>query len=603
MQNNNSKLPKRSEIPDSYKWNLKDFYTTDSDFEKAFTDIKAQAESFKVYANTLSQSSDKLLACLNDYMDIQRGFERAYVYAQMASHQDTTNALYQGMATRMDSLAVELSSASSFLIPAILAIPDEKLAGFLKENKALRFYGNFLDEIIRMKPHVLSPQEEQLIAMSGELSQAPSSIFNMLNNADIKFPSIKDESGNLVELTKGRYVSFMESSDRRVRKDAFDALYSTYLGQKNTLAATLSAQVKANIFNAKVRKYDSARQAALFPDDVPVSVYDNLIKAVDDNMGLMYRYIALRKKMLSVDELHMYDVYAPIVKDVKMDFPYEEAVKTVLKALAPLGEQYVQDLKNGFESGWIDVYENEGKRSGAYSWGHYDVHPYVLLNHTDTLDSMFTIAHEMGHSLHSLYSWKNQPYAYSSYKIFVAEVASTFNEALLTDYLLKTITDKSKRLYILNHYFESVKGTVFRQTMFAEFEKIIHQRAEEGEALTAELLCSIYHDLNVKYFGPETVVDSEIDIEWARIPHFYTSFYVYKYATGFSAATALSQKVLSRESGALDRYLGFLKSGGSDYPLNELKAAGVDMTSPEPVISCLKVFEHYLDEFESLLAE
>lgn len=603
MSKNSTKLPKRSEIPDSYKWNLKDFYATDSDFEKAFSEIKAHAKEFRKHADTLSQSSEALLACLNDYMDLQRNFEKAYVYAQMASHQDTTDSLYQSMANRTESLAVEISSATSFLIPAILEIPSEKLESFLKENESLRFYDRFLDEIIRMKPHVLSPKEEQLLAMSGELSQAPSSIFNMLNNADIKFPSIKDENGNLVELTKGRYVGFMESSDRNVRKEAFDALYTTYLKQKNTLAATLSAQVKANIFNAKARNYASAREAALFPDDVPVSVYDNLVKAVSNNLNLMYRYISLRKRMLGVDKLHMYDVYAPIVKDVKMEFSYEEAVETVIKALAPLGERYIQDLKKGFESGWIDVYENEGKRSGAYSWGHYDVHPYVLLNHNDTLDSMFTIAHEMGHSLHSLYSWKNQPYAYSDYKIFVAEVASTFNEALLTEYLLNTIDDKGKRLYILNHYFESVKGTVFRQTMFAEFEKIIHQRAEEGEALTSELLCSNYHDLNVKYFGPEMIVDSNIDMEWARIPHFYTSFYVYKYATGFSAATALSQKVLKCEPGALERYLDFLKSGGSDYPINQLKSAGVDMTSPEPVISCLKVFEKYLDEFESLLKE
>lgn len=601
MSNDSAKLPKRSEIPGSYKWNLKDFYTTDSDFERDFSEIKAMAQEFKKHEATLSQSSEALLACLNDYMDLQRKFEKAYVYAQMASHQDTTDSFYQGMANRTDSLMVEISSATSFLVPAILEMPDEKLKAFLKENKDLRLYERFLDEIIRMKPHVLSPKEERLLAMSGDLSQAPAAIFNMINNADIKFPSIRDENGNLVELTKGRYISFMESSDRRVRKDAFDALYSAYLKQKNTLAATLSAQVKANIFNARARNYDSAIEASLYPDDIPVSVYDNLIKAINDNMNLMYRYISLRKKMLGVDELHMYDVYAPMVKDVKMEFPYEEAVKIVIKALAPLGEQYIQDLKKGFESGWIDVYENEGKRSGAYSWGHYDVHPYVLLNHTDTLDSMFTIAHEMGHSMHSLYSWRSQPYVYSNYKLFVAEVASTFNETLLTEYLLNTINDKNKRLYILNHYFESVKGTVFRQTMFAEFEKIIHQKAEEGEALTADLLCSIYHDLNVKYFGPEMVVDSNIDMEWARIPHFYTSFYVYKYATGFSAATALSQKVLNGEPGALERYLDFLKSGGSDYPINQLKSAGVDMTSPEPVISCLKLFEKYLDEFESLL--
>ena len=423
----------------------------------------------------------------------------------------------------------------------------------------------------------------------------------MLNNADIKFPYIKDEKNNEIELTKGRYIQLMESDDRRVRKDAFEALYSTYSKQKNTLAALLNANVKANIFSARARKYGSAREESLFADNVPVEVYDNLINAIHENLDIMHRYVKLRKKIMKLDDLHMYDLYTPMIKEVKMDISFEEAKDIVKDGLELLGEDYIKDLEKGFKSGWIDVYENEGKRSGAYSWGCYDSHPYVLLNHTDTLNNMFTLAHEMGHALHSYYSDSNQPYIYAQYKIFVAEVASTLNEALVMNHLLKKTTDKTKKMYLLNYFMEQFRTTVYRQTMFAEFEKIIHEKAEAGEALTAELLCSIYRDLNIKYYGPDMVVDDYIDIEWARIPHFYTSFYVYKYATGFSAAISISQQILNEGQPAVQRYLKFLKSGGSDYPIELLKIANVDMSTTEPVNNALKLFGSLLDQMEELL--
>lgn len=598
-----SKILKRSEVAPENRWRLEDIYSTNNLWEEDFTKIKEMAKKLAGFEATIGQSSNNLVECLNAEAAMNRLFEKVYVYAQMKSHEDTTDGYYQGLADRSDALATEVSSASSFITPGILQIADDVLDSYIKENKELQFYSVYIEDIRRNKPHILSSLEEQLLAMSSELSNAPGSIYNMINNADIKFPVIKDEKGNDVELTKGRYISFMESSDRRVRKDAFEAMYSSYKKQKNTLAATLSSNVKANIFRAKARKYTSAREASLFPDNVSTNVYDNLIKAVHDNLGLMHRYVSLRKKLLKVDALHMYDLYTPIVGEVNMEIPFDKAEATVKMGLEALGTQYISDLTAGFNSKWIDIYENEGKRSGAYSWGCYDSHPYVLLNYTPTVDNMFTLAHEMGHAMHTFYSNKNQEYVYSGYKIFVAEVASTLNEAMLTNYLLKTTTDKKEKMYLLNHYMESFRGTVFRQTMFAEFEMLIHEKAEAGEALTAELLSSIYHDLNVKYYGPDMVVDSDIDYEWSRIPHFYTSFYVYKYATGFSAATALCNGILKDGQPALEKYLNFLKSGGSDYPIELLKKAGVDMTSPQPVIDALKIFEDTLDQFEALITE
>lgn len=566
MANQSSRIPKRSEVSSDNKWKLEDIYPSNDIWEEDYKRVKSFAATLPGYKGLLNQSSTKLLECLNADAEMNRLFEKVYVYAHMRSHEDTTDSFYQGLADRADSLGVLVSSANSFIVPEILDMPDELLDQYINENEDLAFYSKNIEDIRRNKPHVLLAAEEQLLAMAGEMANSPASIYNMINNADIKFPTIKDENGQDIEVTKGRYVPLLESSDRRVRKDAFDALYSTYKKQINTIASTLGANVKANIFKSKARKYSSAREASLFADNVPLSVYDNLIEAMHDNMGLMHRYVSLRKKMLGLDELHMYDLYTPIVKEVKMEIPYERAVETVKKGLEVLGSQYMTDLNKGLSSGWIDVYENEGKRSGAYSWGCYDSHPYVLLNYTPTVDNMFTLAHEMGHAMHTFYSNSSQEYVYAGYKIFVAEVASTLNEAMLTDYLLKNTTDKKEKLYLLNHYMESFRATVYRQTMFAEFEKIIHKRAEAGEALTAELLSSIYHELNVQYYGPDMVVDDYIDYEWARIPHFYTSFYVYKYATGFSAATFLSQQILEKGEPALDKYLDFLKSGGSDYP-------------------------------------
>lgn len=603
MANEGSRIPKRSEVSPDNKWKLEDIYPSMDLWEEDYKEVKSLASKLSEYKGILNQSSTKLLECLNADTEMNRLFDKVYVYAQMKSHEDTTDGFYQGIADRADSLGTFVSSANSFIVPGILELPDEILNNFIEENEDLGFYSTHIEDIRRNKPHVLSANEEQLLAMAGEMTNSPASIYNMINNADIKFPTIIDEKGQEIEVTKGRYIPFMESSDRRVRKDAFDALYSTYKKQINTLASTLSANVKANIFNANARKYSSAREASLFPDNVPLSVYDNLLEAVGDNIHLMHRYVSLRKKLLKYDELHMYDLYTPIVGEVKMEIPFEDGVETVKKGLEVLGGQYMSDLKLGLTSGWIDVYENEGKRSGAYSWGCYDSHPYVLLNYTPTVDNMFTLAHEMGHAMHSFYSNSNQEYIYSGYKIFVAEVASTLNETMLMDYLLKKTTDKKEKMYLLNHYMESFRGTVFRQTMFAEFEKIIHERAEAGESLTAELLSSVYHELNVKYYGPDMIVDDYIDYEWARIPHFYSSFYVYKYATGFSAATSLSQQILNEGEPALEKYLEFLKSGGSDYPLELLKNAGVDMTSPEPVRDALKRFEDVLNQFEELIRQ
>lgn len=603
MLNSSASIPKRNEIPEQFKWKLEHIYESNELWEKDFAKVKELAIKLEDFKGKLELSAENLLECMDANAGISRLFEKVYVYAQMRSHEDSANGYYQGLADRTESLAVEVSSASSFIVPELLSIPDEKLSSFIQSNEKLAFYKKYIDVIVRTKPHVLNGREEQIMAMSGEMANAPGNIFSMLNNADIKFPTIKDEKGQEVELTKGRFIQMMESTDRTVRKDAFDAMYATYKKQRNTLAALLNSQVKSNIFNAKVRKYSTARESYLFPDNVPEAVYDNLIKAMHDNMHLMHRYMKLRKEVLGLDELHMYDIYTTMVKEAKMDINYEEAVETVKKGVAVLGEKYSKDLEQGFTSGWIDVYENEGKRSGAYSWGCYDSHPYVLLNHSDTVNNMFTLAHEMGHALHSYYSDANQPYIYAQYKIFVAEVASTLNEALLMQYMLKNTTDKTKKMYLLNYYMEQFRTTVYRQTMFAEFEKIIHGKAEAGESLTADVLCQVYHDLNVKYYGPDMVVDELLDMEWSRIPHFYTSFYVYKYATGFSAATAIAHKIAEEGQSAIDKYLEFLQSGGSDYPIELLKIAGVDMMTPEPVNNALKVFEDLLDQMEKLIRE
>lgn len=600
-ENSNKGQKKRSELAEADKWDLGAIYATDEDWEKDFKKVKELTEQLKGFEGKLKESGADLLAGLKLIDQISEILGRVFVYAKMKLDEDNTNSIYQALTDRAYSLSVFENSITAFVLPEILAIPAERLANFLQAEPGLKLYQHYLDEILRMKEHILPAEQEQLLAKAGELAQAPDTIFGMLNNADIKFPIIKNEEDEEVELTKGRYIQFMESSNRRVRQEAFNALYNTYKGLKNTYAATLNANVKKNIFFANVRKYPSALEASLFEDNVSAEVYNQLISTIHKNIDLMHRYVAIRKKLLGLTELHMYDLYTPIVKETKIKVTYDKAKQQVLEGLAPLGEEYGALLQKAYTSRWIDVYENEGKTSGAYSWGSYGTSPYILLNYQDNVNDMFTLAHELGHSLHSYYSHENQPYVYSSYKIFVAEVASTLNEALLMDHLLKITTDKNEKLYYLNYYLEQFRTTVYRQAMFAEFEKLIHQQVEKGEALTADLLNKLYRDLNVTYYGEEIVVDELIDYEWARIPHLYMNFYVYKYATGFSAAVSLAKQILTEGEPAVQRYMEFLKSGGSNYPINLLQKAGVDMNTAEPIQSALEVFREALEQMESLL--
>lgn len=593
----------REEIEERYKWNLENIYPDEQLWEKDLEQIFRLGGQVGELQGTLGESARHLRSCLQLSDDLGRISEKAYVYARMRRDENNANHHYQALFDRVQSLTIQMGSITSFIVPEILTIPEDKLRAFLDEDKDLGLYRHSIDEILRQKEHILSQAEERLMAMSADLSLASGSIFTMLNNADIKFPVIKDEKGQDVEITKGRYGSLMESSDRRVRQDAYQGLYSSYRSLINTLGASLSASVKKDIFYARVRKYQSARAASLDQDNVPVEVYDRLIESVHANLDLMYRYMDIRKKVLGLDELHFYDLYTPLVPEYKLEVPYEQARETLLQALQPLGPDYLARMESGFRDGWIDVYENQGKTSGAYSWGAYDTNPYILMNYDNKLDDMFTLAHEMGHSLHSYYSNRSQPYVYSQYSIFVAEVASTVNESLLIDYLLARSSDSREKIYLINHYLEQFRGTVYRQTMFAEFEKMIHAQAEAGEALTPELLKEIYRDLNTLYYGPEMVMDEYIPLEWSRIPHFYSAFYVYKYATGFATATALKEQIKNEGQPAVERYLDFLKSGGSDYPINLLQKAGVDLLTPEPVSDALEYFGKLLDQLEELLGQ
>ncbi len=596
-----SGIKKREEIASEYKWRLEDIYPDEQLWEEDFITVKQLAEEINGLKGTLSSSAEALLKVLQLSDKLGQKSEKIYVYSRMRRDENNANSRYQALFDRAEGLSVQVGSITAFIVPEILTIAAADLAAFMQENQVLAVYRHSIEEIVRQKEHILSPEEERLLAATADLSMASRNIFTMLNNADLKFPIIKDEAGHEVELTKGRYSGFMESSDRRVRQDAFKGLYDSYGKLINTLGASLSSSVKKDVFYARTRKYNSAREASLDQDNVPVEVYDRLIESVHANLEHMYRYMAIRKQLLKVDELHFYDIYTPLVSEYKMEVPYQKAQDIVLKALEPLGSEYISQLKEGFSSGWIDVYENEGKTSGAYSWGSYETNPYVLLNYENKLDDMFTLAHEMGHSMHSWYSNHTQPYAYSQYSIFVAEVASTVNESLLIDYLLRNSHDKQEKIYLINHYLEQFRGTVYRQAMFAEYEKIIHEHAEKGEALTPEFLKQSYRELNLLYYGPEMVVDPEIDLEWARIPHFYSAFYVYKYATGFSTATALKEQILTEGQPAVERYLKFLKSGSSDYPINLLRDAGVDLLTPEPVSDALNYFGKLLDDLEKLL--
>ncbi|SHH40656.1 oligopeptidase F. Metallo peptidase. MEROPS family M03B [Caloranaerobacter azorensis DSM 13643] len=591
----------RNQIEEKFKWNLESMYENDEKWEEDFQIVKKLIEQIKQYKNRVGESGKTLLEVLELESKILRIVENVYTYAKMRKDEDTRNDKYQALTDRATSLMVEVEESTSFIVPEILLIDESILNDYFENVEGLKLYRHYIERIVRRKKHYLSPEEEAIIAQAGELANSPETIFGMLNNADMKFPTITDEKGNEITITHGNFIKLMESKDRRVRKDAFKGLYDTYNKYRNTFAVTLSSNIKKDIFYSKVRKYNSSLEAALDVNNIPVEVYDNLIKAVHDNLSSMYRYVKLRKKVLGLDELHMYDLYTPLVKDIDMEIPYEEGKKIVLEGLRPLGDEYIEIVEEGFNSRWIDVYENRGKRSGAYSWGTYDSYPFILLNYQNNLDSVFTLAHELGHSLHSYYSRENQPYIYGDYSIFVAEVASTVNEAILMEYMISKAKNKDEKLYLLNHYLEQFRGTVYRQTMFAEFEKLIHEEIENGRSLTADSLCRMYKELNRKYYGPDIVIDDEIAMEWARIPHFYYNFYVYQYATGFSAAIALSQKILKEGRESVDRYINFLKSGNSDYPINVLKKAGVDMTTPQPVDNALKLFNKLLDEMESLL--
>ena len=597
-----TKIRKRSEIPVEDTWALEDLYVTDEAWEQELATLSEDEKVLTAFAGKLADSGESLYAYMEKTESVNAKAELLANYCMRKADQDTREATYQAMVGKFMSVIVGLSAATSFETPEIMAISDETLDGFYAACPKLERYRRYLTDLRRRKEHVLSPAEEKLLAAAGEMAQAPDNIYGMFADADIAFPDAMDADGNPHQLTQGTFVPCQESSDRVLRKSAYENLYQTFGKFKNTAAATLNAQNKQLKFFAEARKYDNAFEASLDRTNVPTSVYLNLIEAVHKNFDKMHRYVRLRKKLLGVEDLHFYDVYTPLVADVDKKIPYAQAKQTIYDALAPLGDDYRKVLQEGFDNRWIDVYQNEGKRSGAYSAG-AAVHPYVLMNYSGTLDSQFTLAHEMGHALHSYYSNKTQNPIDSDYVIFVAEVASTCNEALLMEYLLGKTTDKKERAYLINHFLDQFKGTLYRQTMFAEFELNIGKMVAEGKTLTADVLCAEYRRLNEAYYGPDMIVDDEIAMEWARIPHFYYNYYVFQYATGYSAAIALSRKILAEGESAVKDYLNFLSGGCSKSPIDLLKGAGVDMTTSAPVEEALQLFGQLLDEMEQLMED
>ena len=595
-----NKIPARADVPEKDKWAIQDLFATDDDWRAALAKAKEFIPRITAFRGRLAESGAALLSFFRLDDEISLAFDALVHYAQRRSDEDTRVAAYQEMVSQVTRFAVEIQSAAAFETPELLAISDEDMNRLYAEAPELELYRLNIDRIRRRREHVLSDKEEAILAAAGEMAASPDDIYSMLNDADLKFPDAVDKDGIAHPVTHGTFIPLMQSYDRVLRKSAFDSLYSVYGQFRNTSAATLSAQLKQLLFFANVRKYPSTLDAALDGNEVPTEIYRNLIDAVHRSFAPMYRYVALRKKLLGVDKLHMYDLYVPVVDGVEMKFTFEEAKEIALKALAPLGEDYLNLLREGFANGWIDVYENEGKRSGAYSAG-ARVHPYVLLNFKGTLDDVFTLVHEMGHSIHSYLSNKTQPTAYQDYVIFVAEVASTCNEALLMEYLLSVTTDKKERAYLINHFLEQFRGTLYRQTMFAEFELAANEMTQRGEGTTAEALCAMYKKLNEQYFGPEMNVDEEISLEWARIPHFYYDYYVYQYATGYAAAIALSRRILREGEAAVKDYLGFLSGGCSADPITLLRGAGVDMASPKPIEDATKLFDEMISEMEKIL--
>ena len=594
------KIPERSEINEKDKWAIHDIYATDELWEEDLKKARGLLPHIAAFAGKLGKSADGLLAFMKLQEEVTVLVDALGNYALRRSDEDARVSKYQAMVGNIMSACVELNAASSFATPEIMTISDETMEHFYADCPALEQYRRFIDDIRRRRAHVLSPAEEKLLASAGEMANAPDNIYGMFNDADVTFPDAIDSEGNRHPLSQGTYISYMESPDRDLRKSAFENLYRTYGSFKNTIAAVLSAQVKQLQFFAQARKYESSLEASLDATNVPVSVYKNLIEAVHQNMDKMHRYVKLRRKLLGVEELHMYDLYTPLVTGLEKKVGIDEAKQNVYDALAPLGEDYRKVLKSGFDNRWIDVYENAGKRSGAYSAG-AKVHPFVLLNFTGMLDSQFTLAHEMGHAMHSYLSNKTQAPLDAEYVIFVAEVASTCNEALFMEHQLSKTTDKKERAYLINYFMEQFRTTLYRQTMFAEFEMNIGKMAQEGTALTPDVLNAEYRRLNQLYYGEDIVVDDEIDMEWMRIPHFYYNYYVFQYATGYAAAIALSRRILREGESAVKDYLGFLSGGCSKSPIDLLKGAGVDMSTTKPVEEALALFGELIDEMDSLM--
>lgn len=603
------KIKTRQEQKTEDTWNMQDLYANEDLLSEDAQKLEKMMEEFASYEGTLSKGAAQLCKVLKLYEEMNLVFERLYVYANQKYHEDTADGKYQKMSGETQIIMTQLGQAAAWLEPEILALPEDVLQGYFAENsedgvknqeeaEGISGYRRFVEQITRRREHVLDAQTEALLSKVNEIGQAPSNIFSMFNNADIRFPEIEDAQGKKHELTQGTYISYLESRDRTLRKNAFEALYSVYGQFQNTLASTYYANAKQADFFAKERHYNNAMEEALDGSAIPVEVYKSLVKAVNEALPLMHRYVRLRKKLLNLPELHMYDVYVPMVERSDKKYTFEEAKEIVKRGLAPLGEDYLALLQEGFDNRWIDVYENKGKRTGAYSWGAYGTHPYVLLNFHGSLNDVFTLAHEMGHALHSWHSDHKQPYLYAGYRIFVAEVASTCNEALLIHDLMGRTEDETEKKYLINYFLDQFKGTMFRQTMFAEFEMITHSAVESGGMLTAEHINEIYLNLNKRYFGEDMVSDPEIAYEWARIPHFYTPFYVYQYATGFAAAIAISSKILNGEPGIVEKYKQFLSGGSSMDPIELLKLCDVDMSSDEPVREALAVFEEYLGKLE-----
>lgn len=597
-----SELITRDEQKLENTWDLTTIFASDEDWERAFKKLEGYLGREEEIKGRIGDSAENLLEALLLDAEIDEQLGKVYVYAHLKHDQDTSNAKYTAFEQRAANLASQFSARWSFMLPELMSIDEATLKSYVAELDGLKRFAFDLERINKKRPHVLSESEEKILAEASEALSASTNTFGMFNNADLKFDNVKDKEGNSLPLSHGNYITYLESDDRVLRENAYKEVYSKYGQFNNTLAQTLAGKVKASVFSSKVRNYESARAQALSNNDIPESVYDNLVQTVNDNLHLLHRYTKLRKELLGLDEMHMYDMYTPVIQDEKFEVTYEEAKAWMLKSLEPMGSEYTDVIKEGLTNRWVDVYENKGKRSGAYSSGTFGTNPFILMNWTDSVNNTFTLTHEFGHSAHSYFSRNNQPSNMSGYSIFVAEVASTCNEALLADYMYKHLDDDKKKLYLLNYQLDGFRGTVFRQTMFAEFEYLIHTLAEQNEPLTAERLNAEYRKLNEKYYGDAVITDDYIQYEWSRIPHFYYNYYVYQYATGYSAAYALSKKILEEGQPAVDKYINeFLKAGSSDYPIEVLKKAGVDMNEKTPIENACKVFEERLDAFEALI--